>query len=97
MNHDLFTYPQAAGFKGTETSQAAAETIDCHTLRAKVVEVLERAGPLTADQCAARMGLSILSVRPRFSELRNLGKVQDTGERRENSSGRRAVVWALAA
>lgn len=96
---DLFTfadtYPQAAGFKGTDTSRQAAETIDAGTLRAKVLQTIRAHGPMTADECADHLRLSILSIRPRLSELRNLGKLRDTGERRPNVSGRSAVVWRI--
>ena len=49
---------------------------------------------LTADEVAGRLGLSILSVRPRISELTRLGKVRDSGHRRRNTSGKNAIVWA---
>lgn len=43
---------------------------------------------------AGRLGLSILSVRPRITELARDGKVRDSGDRRHNASGKRAIVWA---
>jgi predicted transcriptional regulator len=97
---DLFDYaaqyPVAPGWKRTDTSREAAETTNAATLRAKVLRVLAN-GPLTADECAAAMRCPILSIRPRLSELRELGKVEDSGERRFNSSGKRAIVWRLVA
>jgi len=36
------------------------------------------------------------AVQPRFSELRALGSIVDTGERRQNDSGRNAIVWRAA-
>jgi predicted ArsR family transcriptional regulator len=47
----------------------------------------------TADEIATELGESVLSVRPRVSELRALGEIEETGERRVNESGRRAIVW----
>lgn len=47
---------------------------------------------LTADEAAASLGESILTVRPAVTRLRNAGKLIPTGERRENLSGRPATV-----
>jgi len=55
---------------------------------------VEQSTGLTADEVAGRLGLSILSIRPRITELARLGKVRDSGERRRNGSGRKAIVWA---
>lgn len=102
MTPDLFTYadtyPVAPGFKRTDTSRQAAEDMkpNAATLRAKVLTALRLYGPLTADQCATALSQPILSIRPRLSELRELGKVVDTGDRRPNASGKRAIVWCIA-
>lgn len=100
MTPDLFTYaeryPQTPGWRPTDTSRAAAEQIDAGTLRAKVLQTIRAFGPLTADECAQRLCLSILSIRPRCTELRALGRLRDTGQRRANASGRHAIVWGLA-
>lgn len=93
MMHDLFTYPTQAGYKADGPSREAAESVSAATLRTKVLGEIMRA-PATADECAARLGLSPFSARPRFSELRNMGLISDTGQRRRNSSGRSATVWA---
>jgi hypothetical protein len=53
------------------------------------------AGPLTADEAAAKLGESVLSIRPRISELRARGLIAPTGERRRNASGMRAMVWGV--
>ena len=42
------------------------------------------------------LGESVLAIRPRFSELRALGQITDTGARRINDSGRSAIVWRAA-
>jgi hypothetical protein len=93
---DLFSYPDGPGFKARDTAQAAAEDAaeTATLLRARALAVLERSNGLTADEVAGRMGASILSIRPRISELTRLGKVRDSGERRLNVSGKSAVVWA---
>lgn len=89
-------YPNSAGWKEPTTSKEAAESIDAGTLRAEVVAALQGHGPMTADDCADRLGYSVLSVRPRFSELRAAGRVQPTGRRGVNLSGRGAIIWELA-
>lgn len=93
---DLFRYPHQPGAQGRDTSQAAADAIaeTAPQLRARALAVVERSNGLTADEVAGRLGLSILSIRPRLTELSRLGKVRDSGLRRKNASGRNAIVWA---
>jgi hypothetical protein len=90
------TYPATPGWKAQRTSSAAAfaawETAD--TLRKACLEALSLED-LTADETAFRLGKSILSIRPRFSELLALGEIRDTGKRRTNASGRSAIVWTV--
>lgn len=92
---DLFRYPHAPGAQDRDTSQAAAEDIAPKStiLRALALDVLERSNGLTADEVAGRLGMSILSIRPRCTELSRLGKIRDSGHRRTNASGKRAIVW----
>lgn len=93
---DLFDYPNSPGFKARETSAAAADEVAerAPILRARCLATLERSQGLTADEVAGRLGQSILSVRPRITELTRKGLVRDSGERRFNTSGKRAIVWA---
>jgi predicted ArsR family transcriptional regulator len=93
--HDLFSYPHQAGYTEPDTSKKAAESIDAGTLRAVVLDAIERCGAMTADECAHRLGMNILSVRPRFTELKALGLIHDTGLRRRNWSTRMAKVMDL--
>jgi hypothetical protein len=89
-------YPHSPGFRDQDTSLKAAEATlpRAQLLRDRVLVQLRR-GNFTADECAARMGESILSVRPRFTELKKLGLIRDTGDRRSNESGQTAKVWAI--
>ena len=85
--------PPGVKFGAPATSLAAAEAVAgrSQTLRCAVLAWLQgRAG--TADECAAALGESVLAIRPRFSELRRDGIITDTGERRFNDSGLKAVV-----
>lgn len=98
---DLFAfgYPNAPGYKARETSREAGEKIAnrAPVIRERIVDLLTPALQLTADEAADLLRLPILAVRPRFSELATQGKVIDSGQRRPNSSGKRAIVWRLAA
>src|SRR3546814_2981633 len=80
---DLFTYPNAPGAQNRDTSRAAADHVPerAPVLRARVPAVIERSNGLTADEEAGRLGVSILSVRPRVTELARLHKVRDSGQR----------------
>jgi len=90
-------YPLFAGFqRGSDTSREAAETTDAKTLRRDCLEALRRYGPMTADEIAAALKKSVLSIRPRVTELKRLRKVVITGDKRRNRSGKLAVVVALA-
>ncbi len=93
---DLFHYPAAPGAQDRDTSRAAAAAIapTAARLRERVLTLFERSKGLTADEAAGRLGLSILSVRPRVTELARAGKLRDSGVRRKNGSGRSAIVWA---
>lgn len=88
-------YPDTPGYRQTDTSFDAAQSVDAKTLRDQCMKVLA-ARPVTADECAAYLGVDKLSIRPRFSELLKKGKIVDSGERRVNiDSGKRAIVWKL--
>jgi len=92
---DLFTYPERPGHKGGDTSREAAEKIapKVARLQTRVIAALNRHGPMTTDETAAKIGESVLAVRPRFSELSREGVIEKTGERRANESGMSANVW----
>jgi predicted ArsR family transcriptional regulator len=97
MNHDLFTYPHAPGFKARDTARDSAEAMKprAPTIRDRILGLLTPAFQCTPDEAADILGISILSVRPRFSELEKMGKIVDSGERRRNESGHKAIVWRL--
>lgn len=93
-------YPIGPGAADTDTSIAAAEDIapKAGDIRTRVHRCLKRHYPdgLTTDECASKLGLSILTIRPRFSELKNEGKIRDSNRRRINASGKKAIVWYSA-
>lgn len=100
MSHDLFSYPRSPGFKEPTTSRAAAAAFEptVENIRARVLHAITAADEagLTPDECAAGLGLSVLAVRPRYSELgpKHENKIEKTGERRRNAvSGLMAAAW----
>ena len=102
---DLFDptrYPSVPGSaRGVDTSIAAAESVQPRAayLREKCRAYVKRWGMTgcTADECALNLHESVLSIRPRFTEMRRLNWIEDTGERRKNDSGRNAIVWRVKA
>jgi predicted ArsR family transcriptional regulator len=101
---DLFSthdpYPVGPGSKERGgTSEEAAERIAsrAETVRLQVLALLRAGGKLTADEIAKKLKLSVLSVRPRVSELAARGLIERTGGRRQNQSGMNAAVWRAKA
>lgn len=90
-------YPASPGFKEPTTSKDAARAVSASAplIREKVFAAIREAGlhGLTPDETAAKIGESILAVRPRFSELAKAQRIVETGERRRNESGLRAKAW----
>lgn len=87
-------YPHSAGFQMTETSHEAAKAArqSAKSIRATILLALKRRA-MTPDEVADLLGLSVLAVRPRFTELKKMKAIRDTGLRRVNISGKRAVVF----
>lgn len=90
-------YPHTPGCKVAGTSEDAGEAIADHaeTVRDRILAFLTAHHPnsFTADQIAAQLDQSILTVRPRVSELRRTNLIEPTAERRTNASGMRAICW----
>lgn len=94
---DLFTYqsyPDRPGFKaaGTSRDSARAAASKAPTVRDQILALLRQANA-TPDEAAAALHVSILTARPRFSELSRMRLIFRTGERRRNASGLQADVW----
>jgi len=89
-------YPDRPGFKAPGPSQDAADAFasPAGQIRAQVLAVVKSAhAGISADEIATLLNRSILSVRPRVSELKHQGLIRETGERRRNASGMTATVW----
>ena len=100
-NRFPYQYPNEPGFKNKDKdgpSRKAANEIKATapTLRERCLATINK-HPMTADEVATTIDKSILSVRPRVAELAALGKIEDTGTRRTNSSGKLATVWRASA
>lgn len=93
-------YPTSPGYKKVGTSQDAARSVARRSgaLKNRALDAIKNAGTagLTADECAAVLGESVLSIRPRFSELLGAGLIRETGQRRRNASGKMADVLVAA-
>lgn len=94
---DVRVYPLAPGFKEDTTSKAAAKhaakTFD--TVKDKVLREIE-ARASTADEVAAVLALTVLTVRPAVTSLFKTNKIEPVpGVTRPNESGRDAKVWRL--
>ena len=50
---------------------------------------------VTGSEIAENLGLSILSVRPRLTELQELNCIADTEVRRKNEFGNTEIVWQI--
>ena len=89
-------YPMVPGHKADGTSAAAGQVAaeSAGFLRDLCLYALGTED-MTADECAGRVGKSILSIRPRFSELLAMGEILDSGRTRRNNSGRMATVWTV--
>lgn len=92
------TYPLFAGAKEKHgTSEQAAHEIEASgraaTLRGKVLTLFLDGHELTADECAERLGESVLAIRPRCSELFKAGSIEKTERRRVNAGGKGCRVF----
>lgn len=87
-------YPFKPGYKITGTSMQAAQSMEeaSLTLKALVYELL-KVQDLTTDECAEKLGKTVLSIRPRLTELEAQGFIHKTHQVRKNASGRNATVW----
>lgn len=96
---DLFDYENGPGHRGIDTSIEAADAIasSAGVLRDKVLTAVTAArdSGITVVEMANRDNLDRMSIQPRFSELRSMRKIADSGQRRKNPSGINAIVWTL--
>ena len=90
-------YPHQAGYRKQSTSREAADDINRKLphLRGRVLQIIKNKGKNGAipEEVAALMNITILSVRPRFTELKLSNQIVDSGERRRNNFNKNIIVW----
>lgn len=93
-------YPNTPGYKTGGTSEAAAlSMVDvAPTLRDRVYTHIKSRGACgsSADECAKAIDETVLAVRPRFSELKELGDIRETKLTTLNESGRAASIYVAS-
>ena len=90
-------YPLTPGYKEQSTSKEAAEKINTRAakLRTKILQILERKETYggTCEEIAEIMSEDITSIRPRFTELKHMNYIIDSGDRRINKFKNNTKVW----
>lgn len=96
FQQELFDEHARARRSDPVTSKAAAASVEVARMEGKVLEVLRQypAG-LTTEQITGYTGEPLVSISPRLRPLTEKGLVEDSGERRRNMSGRRAIIWKV--
>jgi hypothetical protein len=94
----MSSYPHHLGWKAPGASRnAAAHAVARHakTLRVRVLAFLRVQYPtaFSADQIADGSGETILSVRPRVSEVHKSREIEAAEGRHKNASGLSAHYW----
>jgi biotin operon repressor len=98
--NDRSDYPRdRAGHRGLGGSVEAADVITPArpALWHLIMKQVEAAGEngVTGDEIAAALGWDKYRVRPRTAELRKLGWIIDSRQRRRSQSGILSIVWVL--
>ena len=90
-------FPDAPGHRGIDTSIAAAVALKpcLGRLQDMTLATIRAAGGIgrTAHECCDALGIDRSAIQPRLSELRRKGLIADNGNRRQNVSGKSAIVW----
>jgi len=89
------TYPNNAGYTNESTSKEAAKQIEPvrqSLLSQSLKAIQDTECGLTADQVARVLNKSVLSIRPRVSELFKQGLIYDSGIR-QLIGRKRHIVW----
>jgi hypothetical protein len=81
-----------------DTERAAAHKV-AKQVKGRRLETLQAlnslAGGGTGEQVARAARLSILSIRPRLTELQEMQLIEDTEARRKNTFGNNEIVWRI--
>lgn len=91
-----WTNNEQVGYQPIDTSLDAAIAGEktAPILRTMILNFLRQTSKgWTSEEIAHRLDLDYRSVQPRLSELRDAGKVYDTGTRRMSERNRLIIVW----
>jgi hypothetical protein len=92
---DEARYPDGPGYQDTDTSYDARNR--CARRPPRCARRFGCSSQEAHDgRNRAPLALEQVTVRARFAELHMQGVIVDSGERRENISGRKAIVWQRA-
>ncbi|USU09993.1 hypothetical protein NF700_06975 [Sphingomonadaceae bacterium OTU29MARTA1] len=88
-------YPTEEAHRGVQTSidAAARAALTSSQGRRIALSMLIEHGDKTVDEVCALANRPRYGIQPRFTELRKLGLIRDSGKRRLNVSGSSAIVW----
>jgi len=89
----------APGYKETGgTSEKAAREIQgrAASLRNQLMGLFSRAFWLTPEDAADALGADLLAIRPRFTELKQMGKIRKTDRTTTNAKGKTVRLWELS-
>jgi hypothetical protein len=96
MIHDPI-YPHTPGHRGVDTSMEAADAMASITgnVRTAAHNAIVAAGSdgLTCEELANATGYERGTIQPRTTELKLMHRIKDSGQRRKNKNGKRAIVW----
>lgn len=77
------------------TSHEAAALVEANRLERVVLDYLRVYGPMTMYELAGLSKVEIQTITPRFHPLQEKGLIHDTGQKKKNPSGKRAIIWSL--
>jgi predicted ArsR family transcriptional regulator len=82
---------------GPETERTAARKVAPRVVgrRLEALGVLARLGKASGSDIASTAGLSILSIRPRLTELQDMELIVDTTGRKQNEYGNPEIIWEV--
>jgi len=85
------------GYQHQETSLKAAEEIThkAPTIREQVYDAVKEKGLASPEQVAEIINRPDCSVKPRFTELKNLGLIEDSGKRCKTRYNKTAILWQI--
>ena len=86
---------EGIGYQKTETSREAAEFNKTRklTIRDEVRNLFQHNNMLTVEDVSRLLNRAEISVKPRITELKNEGFLEDSGARRRGKWGTNITVW----